>query len=107
MKAHSLSLIWRKRSRPQFSAPIKGGWSSSTDVRVNSSVAASVSGEDMSQTSVIVSSDVGIQPANSCTVALLCFNESKARDFEKMTDLVVDCECISRKTEQGIGAKVS
>ena len=40
------------------SAPIQGGSTSSTDVPVNSSVAASVSVEDMVQTSVPVPSDV-------------------------------------------------
>ena len=42
------------------SDPILGGSTSSTDVPVNSSVTASVSVEDMVQTSVPVSSDVGI-----------------------------------------------
>ena len=42
------------------SCPIQGGSSSSLDVLVNSSVAASVSVEDMVQTSVTLSSTVGI-----------------------------------------------
>ena len=59
------------------SAPIHGGSISSTDVAVNSSVAASVSVEDMVQTSVLVSTNVGIQPAISGTVGLLCINEEQ------------------------------
>ena len=42
------------------SSPIQGGSSSSPDVLVNSSVTASVSVEDMVQTSVTLSSTVGI-----------------------------------------------
>ena len=69
-------------------APIQGNSSSSTGVLVNSSVAASVSVEDVAQTSVLISSDVIIQLASSGAVGSLCFSESKARDCEKMTDLV-------------------
>ena len=58
------------------SAPIQGGSSSSTNVPVNYSVAASVRVEDMVRTSIPVSSDVGIQPAISGTV-------------EKLTDRVL------------------
>ena len=59
------------------------------DVPVVSSAAVSVAVEHMVQTSVSVSSDVGIQLASSGTVGSLLFNESKARDFEKVTDLVL------------------
>ena len=58
----------------------------SAGVRVNSSVAASLSVEDMVQTSVLFSTSVGIQPAR---VGSLCFTESKARDSEKLTHLVL------------------
>ena len=44
------------------SAPILGGSSSSADNLVNSSVATNVSVEDMVQTSVHISTSVGIQP---------------------------------------------
>ena len=63
---------------------------------MNSSVAASVSVEDMVQTSVFVSSDVGIQLP---VLAQLDFNESEAQDSESLTDLFFDVECISRKTQ--------
>ena len=46
------------------------------------------------------------QLASSGTFGSLCFNESKARDFDKLTDLFFDVECISRKTQQGIGASL-
>ena len=49
----------------------------------------SVSVEDMVQTSVPISTSVGIQPTSSGAVGSLCFNESQARDFEKLTDLVL------------------
>ena len=39
----------------------------------------------MAQTDVFTSSS-GVQLASSGTIASLCFNESKARDFEKLTD---------------------
>ena len=52
-------------------APIQGGSSSSADVPLNSSVAASVSVEDMAQTSVPISTSVGIQRASSGTVGSL------------------------------------
>ena len=48
---------------------------------------------------------LGIQPASANTVGSLCFNESKAKDFGKCTRSCVDVECISRKTQQGIGAR--
>ena len=60
------------------SALIRGGSSSSTDVSVSSVVASICVFEDMGQTSV------GIQPPTSGTIGSLCFNESKARDFEKI-----------------------
>ena len=65
---------------------IQGGSTSSADVRVNSSVAASVSVEDMVQTSDPISTSVGIQPDSSGTVGPLSFDESKARYFEKLTE---------------------
>ena len=40
-------------------------------------------------TSVPNSTSVGIQPASSGTVGSLCFSESKAKDFEKLTNLVL------------------
>ena len=82
------------------SAPIQGGSSSSTNVPVNSSMAASVSVKDMVQT------NVGIKPASSGTVASLCFNESKAQDTEKLTDLVLTSMAFpgrrSRESVQGL-----
>ena len=60
--------------------------------------------EDMVQTHVSVPSDVGIQPSNSGAIGSLCFNESKDRDFEKLTDLLLTPN-VSRKTQQGIGAR--
>ena len=71
------------------SAASQGGTSSITDVLVNSSVDLSMRVEDMVQTNVPVPSNVGVQPSNSGTVGLLCFNQSKARDVEKLTDLVL------------------
>ena len=68
-------------------ATIQGGSNSSAGVPVNSSLAASMSVEDMVQTSVLVRSDVGLQPANSGAVGSLCFNERKARDFLQLRDL--------------------
>ena len=60
----------------------------------------------MVQTSVLVSSDVGIQPAISGTVGSLCFNGSKARVFEKLTDLVLTSSAFpgrpSRESVQGL-----
>ena len=50
------------------SAPIQGGSSSSADVLVHSSVASSVSVEDMVQTSDLISATVGIQPTSAGTV---------------------------------------
>ena len=71
------------------SAPTQGGSSSSADVPVDSSVATSVSVEDMVQTSVPFSTSVGTQPASAGTTGTLCFNESKPKDFEKLTNLVL------------------
>ena len=88
------------------SAPIQGGSISSTDVPVNSSGAASMSVEDMVQTSVRISTNIGIQPASSGTVGSLCFNESKARHFEKLTDLVLTSNAfpgsLTRESVQGL-----
>ena len=85
-------------------APIQGGSSWSTDFLANSSVAASVSVEV--QTSVLISTNFGIQPASCGTVGSLCFNESKARDFEKLTDLVLTWNACparpSRESVQGL-----
>ena len=71
------------------SAPIQGGSISSADVPVNSSVCTSVSVDDMVQTSV------GTQPASSGTVGSLCFNESNAKDLEKLTNLVLTSSAFS------------
>ena len=87
-------------------APTQGGSSSSSDVLVYSSVATSVSVEDMVQTSVPISTSVGIQPANSGTVGSLCFDEGKANDFEKLTNLVLTSTAFpgipSRESVQGL-----
>ena len=80
--------IWRTRSSNTTltvlvvggSAPIEGGSSSSTDVPVDSSMAVSMSVEDMVQTNVPVPSYAEIQLSSSNAVGSLCFNESKARD---------------------------
>ena len=64
--------------------PIQGSSSSSADVLVDSS--------DMVQTSVPISTSVGIQPASSGTVGSLSFNQSKAKDFEKCLSTVVAAE---------------
>ena len=71
------------------SAQIQGGSSSSTDVLVESSVAAIVSVEDLVQNSVPISTSVGIEPASAGKSDRFVFNESKARDFEKLTNLVL------------------
>ena len=71
------------------SAPIQGGSSSSADVPVNSSVATSASVEDMVQTSDLVSTTVGIQPASAGKVESRCFDEIKAKDFENLTNLIL------------------
>ena len=54
-------------------APIRRGSSSSADVPVDSSVATSVSIEDVAQTIVPVSTRVGVQPVSAGTVGSLCF----------------------------------
>ena len=88
------------------SAPIEGGSTSGTDVPVNSSVATSVSVMDMVQINVPVPSNVGIQPSSSGTDGSLCSNESNARDFEKLTDLVLTSNALpgkpSRESVQGL-----
>ena len=60
----------------------------------------------MVQTSAPVSTSVGIQPTSSGTVGSLCFNESKARDFEKLTHLVLTSNAFpgrpSRESVQGL-----
>ena len=55
------------------------------DVPVDSSVATSVSGGDMVQSSDPISASVGIRPASSGAVGSLCLNECKAGYFEKLT----------------------
>ena len=55
---------------------------------VDSSEAGSTSVEGLVQTSVPVPSNSGVQPSHSGTIGSLCFNGSKARDFEQLTDLV-------------------
>ena len=84
---------------------IQGGSSSSADVPVDSSVATSVNVEDMVQTYILSSTSVGTQPANARTNGTLCLNESKAKDFEKLTNLVLTSKSISRKTHYGIDAR--
>ena len=111
-KAPNLFQIWRKRSRRSTvlvesgPAPIQGGSSSIPDVPVDSSVATKVIVEDMVQTSVLNSTSVGIQPASSGTVGSLCFNESKARDFDKLTNLALTSDAFpgrpSRESVQGL-----
>ena len=59
------------------------------DVPVNSSVAASVSVEDMVQSSVPIPTNVGIQPASCGTVGSLCLG------------LVLTSTAVSRKTPAG------
>ena len=60
----------------------------------------------MVQTNVTVASNVGVQPSNSGTVGSLCFNESYAPDFEKLTDLVLMSNAFpgrpSRESVQGL-----
>ena len=72
------------------SSPIQGGLSSSTDVPVKSSV----------HISVLISTNVGIQLANSGTVGSLCFNESEARDVKKLTDLVLTSNAFPGRTSR-------
>ena len=61
--------------------------------------------EDTVQTNAPTSTKVGIQPASAGTVGSLCFNESKARDFETLTDLVLTSNAFpgqpSRESVQG------
>ena len=110
VKARNLSQIWRKRSniqRRQFLLRVALLQSSSSaDVLVESSVATSVSVEDMIQTDVPISTRVGIQPASTGTVGSLCFNESKARDFENLTNLVLTSNAFpgrpSRESMEGL-----
>ena len=71
------------------SAPIQGGLSSSADVPVNSSVATSLSVEDTVQSSDPISASVGIHLASPGTVGSLRFGGSKAKEFEKMANLVL------------------
>ena len=59
------------------SAPTQVGSSSSADVPVASSLALTMSVEDTVQTSVPISTSVGIQPASSVTVGSLCFNKAR------------------------------
>ena len=83
------------------SAPIQGGSSSSADVPIDSSAATSESVEDTVQTSDPSSTRVGIQPGSSGTVGSLRFNENKARDFEKSTNLVF-LRKTSKESVQGL-----
>ena len=66
------------------SAPIGGGSSSSADAVVFPSTSVSMS-------------SVGIQPSSSGTVGSLCCNESKAKDFETLIDLVLTSNEFSGK----------
>ena len=89
------------------SAPTHRGSSSSTDVLVVSSTAVNMSVEKIVPTNMSVEkivptivsfpSVVGIQIANPGTIGSLCFNESKARDFETLTDLVLTSYACPRK----------
>ena len=88
-------------------APTQGGSSSSSDVLVYSSVATSVSVEDMVQTSVPISTSVGIQPASSGTVGSLCFDEGKANDFGKLTNFVLTSTAFPGIYRAGSRCKVS
>ena len=60
----------------------------------------------MVQTSVLMFASVGIHPTSSGTVGSLCFNESKARDCEKLTNLVLTSNAFpgrpSRESVQGL-----
>ena len=88
------------------SAPIQGGSSSGVNVPVDPSVAASASVQDMVQTYFPISTSVETQPTSAGTVGSLGFNESKTKDFEKLTNLAcVDVECSSvpnRESVQGL-----
>ena len=70
-------------------------------------MATKVSVEDMVQKPMsLISASVGFQPASPGAVGSLCFNESKARDFEKLTDLVLTSNALpgrpSRESVQGL-----
>ena len=60
----------------------------------------------MVQTSVPISTIVGMKPGSAGTVGTVCFNESKARGFEKLTNLVLTSNAFparpSRESVQGL-----
>ena len=56
--------------------------------------------QDTVQTRVPISSDVGMPPASSSAVGSLCFDEGKARDFEKSDGSCCDVDCLTMKTQQ-------
>ena len=62
--------------------------------------------KDVVQTDVPTPTSVGTQTASAGTVGSLCFNESKARDLEKLTDLVLTSTAFpgrpSRESVQGL-----
>ena len=74
---------------------------------LHSSVATSVIIEDMVQTNVPTSTGVGTQPTSAGTIGTLCFNESKAKDFEKITNLVLTSNLHLQKYPAGNRCKVS
>ena len=84
---------------------IQGGSSSSADVPVDSSVAASVSVEDMVQTDVLTSTSVETQPASAGAMGTLCFNESKDKDPREIDISCVDIKCVSKNYQHGIDAR--
>ena len=56
----------------------------------------------MVQTDLPTSASVGTQPSSSGTDGSLCFNESKARDFEKLTDLVLTSKAFPGQPIRGL-----
>ena len=84
---------------------IQGSSSSSADVPVGSSMAASVSVEDMVQTDVLTSTSVETQPASAGAMGTLCVNESKAKDPREIDKSCVDIKCMSKNHQHGIDAR--
>ena len=80
------------------SAPVEGGLNPSADVPVFPSTTVRTSVEDKVQTSA--------QPSNSGAVGSLGFNNSKARGFEQVMDLVLTPNAFrgkpSRESVQGL-----
>ena len=63
----------------ECTSTIQGSSNSSADVPVDSSVAASVSVEDMAQTDVLSSTSVETQPASTGAMGTLCVNEARLK----------------------------